>query len=154
MGVDTESGSDSDHSEGAEILSDENDELGQDEYDEEEGFQREVNEIINSVMHLDLGDAKSNKAMQEQMNRYKEENKLLTDQLSQRSKKSFKSNFSRKTNKYSQKGGPSGARGPLGRHAGRQASMMARNLDPGLLGRPAKGRQPPVGKDAAENSRN
>ena len=54
-------------------------------------------------MKLDLGDAKSNRGLKDEMNRYKEENLNITAQLSQRSKrslkshKSLKSHFSRKT---------------------------------------------------------
>ena len=68
-------------------------------------MQSKVEEIITNVMKLDLGDAASNKDIKAQMNKYQEENKYITAQLSQRSKasnKSYKSNFtivSKKTNK-------------------------------------------------------
>lgn len=67
---------------------------------DEEDFQREVDEIINSVLNLDMGDAKSNKAMHNKMTKYRDVNRDITDQLSQRSgmsRKSFKSHFSRKS---------------------------------------------------------
>ena len=47
--------------------------------DEDEGIQREVESIIHSVMKLDLGDAKSNRGLQDEMNRYREENLKITD---------------------------------------------------------------------------
>ena len=71
--------------------------------DEDQEIQKEMDSIIHSVMKLDLGDAKSNRGLQDEMNRYKEENLNITAQLSHRSKrslkshKSLKSHFSRKT---------------------------------------------------------
>ena len=59
-GSESESGSGSDDSE---EYSNRISDRGEDEYGEEEEFQREVDEIINSVMNLDLGDARSNHAM-------------------------------------------------------------------------------------------
>lgn len=67
---------------------------------EEDEFQKEVDKILDRVSNLDFGDNISNKDIQEQMNKYKEENKYLTGQLSQRSglsNKSFKSHFSKKS---------------------------------------------------------
>jgi hypothetical protein len=68
--------------------------------DEDREIQKEVESIIQSVMKLDLGDAKSNKGLKDEMNRYKEENINITNQLSHRSKrshKSYRSVISRKT---------------------------------------------------------
>lgn len=67
---------------------------------QEDEFQKEVDKILDRVSNLDFGDNVSNKDIQEQMNRYKEENKYLTGQLSQRSglsNKSFKSHFSKRS---------------------------------------------------------
>ena len=59
--------------------------------DEEVDLQKEVDEIMNSVLTLDLGDARSNKDLQKRANRFKEENLNITAQMSQRSKRSNRS---------------------------------------------------------------
>ena len=70
---------------------------------EEQDLQNEVDQILNDVIGLDLGDAVSNKQMKQKVNQFQAENKYLTGQLSHRSKRSNRShkslryNFSRKT---------------------------------------------------------
>ena len=58
-----------------------------------------MDNIIESVMKLDLGDAKSNHDLKVEMARYKEDNQYLTAQASHRSRRSAKSAVSRKTGK-------------------------------------------------------
>lgn len=124
------------------------------DYDEEDEFQKEVDNIINSVINLDLGDAKSNKNMKNKMNKYKEENKHLTDALSVRSKKSNYSKYSGKTfksfrtNRQSQRGGP-----PTKRAMNGVDNKQAKNLNLATVGKPIE-KGPSVKFEEKKNGNN
>lgn len=47
--------------------------------DEDDDVQNEVDRIVNNVMSLDLGDARSNKDMKNRVNRFQEENARITE---------------------------------------------------------------------------
>ena len=76
IGLDIESSSGEEESEGesSELFSQENEAS-----DDEDQFQNEVDQIIQSVLQIDLGDKRQNEEIKKKLNRFKEENQMLTD---------------------------------------------------------------------------